>query len=273
MPTTSVRKLRWTWAADIQPGSYQRSEFSVNVTNWSVTGSNLTYSVAGPGSRHIEDSATDQLTYTGSWSAAPQQADPVEPLSYSGGTLHWTSTPGDSVTASYSQPVTHSLYLGTRYAANAGSVSVQVDGGAVTTFQLTLSGEDVLCRKLIGQFTGGTHRVTITHSGSAGSYIYFDFLEIAIPAQSLPEAPTLPTTTLATDWDTLHSQALAPERTAWLIQKLGFMGRANHYAGALWFYELAASGYRYASATVTFAAIPCSAAQPPFLSAQRQSIT
>jgi hypothetical protein len=255
--TTSVRKLRWTWAADIQPGSYQRSEFAVNVSNWAVTGSNLTYSVAGPGSRRIEDSALDELTYSGSWSSSPVTADPVEPISYSGGTIHWTSTAGDSVSTSYSVPAAHSLYLGTRCAPNGGSVSVQVDGGALQTFSLAVPGEDVLSRKLIGQFAGGaTHRVKVTHAGPSGSYIYFDFLEIAYPTQQLPDLPVQSTTTLATDWDTLHSQALAPERTAWLIHKLGFQGRANHYAGALWFYELVPSGSQYASATVTFTGSP-----------------
>jgi hypothetical protein len=58
--------------------------------------------------------------------------------------------------------------------------------------------------------------------------------------------------TLATDWDTLNSQALAPERTAWQIQALGFTGRANHYAGALWFYELVCAGQQYATGTITF---------------------
>lgn len=254
--TTSVRKLRWTWAADIQPVAYQRSEFAVNVTNWTVTGTNLTYSVAGSGSRRIEDSALDSLAYHGSWNVSPQTADPVEPISYSGGTIHWTSTPGDSVNTSYSSPVAHSLYLGTRCAANGGLVSVQVDGGAVMQFNLSLAGEDVLSRKFVGPLAAGTHQVTITHTGAPGTYIYFDFLEIAIPTQSLPDFAPLPSTTLATDWDTLHSQALAPERTAWLIQKLGFQGRANHYAGALWFYELVASGQQYASATVTFSGSP-----------------
>src|SRR5581483_9321372 len=45
-------------------------------------------------------------------------------------------------------------------------------------------------------------------------------------------------------------------RTAWLIQKLGFRGRANHYAGAMWFYELVNPVGRHASATVTFAGEP-----------------
>ena len=65
-----------------------------------------------------------------------------------------------------------------------------------------------------------------------------------------------PTTALATDWDTLHSQAIAPERTAWLIDTLGFKGRANHYAGAMWFYELSCAGNQYASAAIVFTGAP-----------------
>jgi len=49
VPTSRVRKMRWTWAADLQPGNFQRSEFSVRVANWSVTGSNLLYQVLGRG--------------------------------------------------------------------------------------------------------------------------------------------------------------------------------------------------------------------------------
>jgi hypothetical protein len=100
---------------------------------------------------------------------------------------------------------------------------------------------------------GGTqHTVTITHTGALGDPFYFDFLEIAIPTGALPAFQPDPQTTLATDWDTLHSQALAPERTAWLIQVLGFTGRSNHYAGALWFYELVGAGQQYATGTIAF---------------------
>jgi hypothetical protein len=257
LPTlNNVRKLRWTYAADIQPASYVRSEFAVTITNWTVTGNNLQYNVAGPGSRRIEDSALDELTYSGSWSSTPLQADPVEPVSTSGGTIHWTSTPGNSVSAAYLFPTAHSLYLGTRYVAAGGSVSVQVDAGAPVQFSLAVPGEDVQVRIPVGQFAAGSHQVTVSHSGAAGTLLYFDFLEIALPTPNLPDFPTISNTTLATDWDTLHSQALAPERTAWIIQKLGFKGRANHYTGALWFYELTASGNQYASATVTFSGSP-----------------
>ena len=57
---------------------------------------------------------------------------------------------------------------------------------------------------------------------------------------------------LATDYDTYHAQALPAERTAWIIQKLGFRGSVNHYAGALWFYELTLPGHIYNSASITF---------------------
>ena len=96
------------------------------------------------------------------------------------------------------------------------------------------------------------HTVTITYTGGAGSIFYFDFLEIAIPTGDLPTFAPDPQMTLATDWDTLNSQALAPERTAWQIQALGFTGRANHYAGALWFYELVCAGQQYATGTIAF---------------------
>ena len=225
VPTTSVRKMRWTWAANLQPGDFERSEYLVVVTNWTVTGSNLVYKVAGAGSRRIEDTAT-VIAYSppNQWSQGRGN--------FSGGSIHWTTTPGASLTCSYTAGADHTLYLGTRRADAGGQVSVQVDGGGPQTVVLALPGDDVLVRVPLGQFPGLTqHTVKITHCGAAGSYFYFDFLELALPTSTLPTFNNSPTTTLATDWDTDHSISLAPERTAWLIDTLGFHGRANHYAG------------------------------------------
>ena len=72
----------------------------------------------------------------------------------------------------------------------------------------------------------------------------------------LPVVPSQQVVTLATDWDTLHCISLPPERTAWMLKSLNFVGRANHYVGALWFYELVRVGHAYASATVTFSGTP-----------------
>jgi hypothetical protein len=247
VPTTNVRKMRWAWAADLQAANFVRSEFAVAVTNWSVSGAGLTYRVAGPGSRRIEDDAGD-VTYHGAWTEARGN--------YSGGSIRWTAAAGASASCTYTANGSHTLLLGTRRAESGSSIAVQVDGGPATPLDLHLAGEDVLVRISLGQFAGGTHSVVMTHTGANGTYYYFDFLEIAYPATDLPVLPTVARTTLATDWDTDHSIALAAERTAWLIQKLGFRGRANHYAGALWFYELARPGHQYASATVTFSGSP-----------------
>ena len=249
VPTSNVRKMRWTWAADLQNGNFQRSEFSVVVTNWTVTGENLPYQVAGPGSLRIEDDSS-MVTYSeGHWTS--------EIGNYSGGSIHWANTPGCSLQTSYAVGSQHTLYLGTRYLASGGQVLVEVDGGGSIAVNLALPAEDVLVRIPLGTFAGGVpHSVLITNEGPPGSAFYFDFLEAAIPTYDLADFPQAAGLTLATDWDTNHSIALAPERTAWIIQKLGFSGRANHYAGALWFYELSRPGMQFASATVTFAGNP-----------------
>jgi hypothetical protein len=248
VPTTNVRKMRWTWSADLQAENFERSEFSVAVTGWSVTGGNLLYQVAGPGSRRIEDDSSAIVYSGGPWSS--------EIGNYSGGSIHWTTTPG-ALQCSYTAGTDHTLYLGTRYINAGGHITIQVDSNAAISLSLALPDEDVLVRVSLGALAGGvTHTVTITNDGAAGTCFYFDFLEIALPTSDLPDFSVTPATTLATDWDTNHSIALAPERTAWLIQKLGFLGRANHYVGALWFYELVRPGMVFASATVTFAGTP-----------------
>ena len=163
---------------------------------------------------------------------------------------------GDAVSFQYVAAQTHTLYVGTRYTGNGALISIVVDGGTASTVNLLVPGEDVLIRWPAGEYGSGTHTVTITHAGPAGADFYFDFLEVAVPATTLPTFPDEPRITLATDWDTDHSIALAPERTAWLIDTLGFKGRQNHYVGALWFYELANPDNVYAAGTVTFGGTP-----------------
>ena len=244
VPMNSVRKMRWTWAADLQSGDFARTEFAVGVTNWTVTGSNRAYQVAGPGSWRVEDSDT-AIAYTGEWASAIGN--------YSGGSISYATVPGASISYSYQSPQEHILNLGTRRFPTAAQLTVQVDQNPAQLLDMALPGEDILVRWELGSFSGGTqHTVTVTHSGTEGSPFYFDFLEIAIPTTNLRTFAPNSQTTLATDWDTLNSQALAPERTAWQIQSLGFTGRANHYAGALWFYELVCAGQQYATGTITF---------------------
>jgi hypothetical protein len=243
IPTNNIRKMRWTYAADLQPGTYQHSEFSVVVTNWSVTGTNLTYSVAGPGSRRVEDDSA-ALTYSSGWNPSAGN--------FSGGTIQYTTQPLTTCTYQFLAEQAFQIYIGTRMAADCARITVTVDGVSLPTVDLALALEDTLIRLPAGTVQPGGHTLVIQHSGNLGTYLYFDFIDLVVPSQVLPTFALSPVTTLATDWDTEHSIALAPERTAWLIDKLGFTGRANHYAGALWFYELVRVGHVYATGTIQF---------------------
>ena len=247
VPMAAVRKMRWTYAAELQAGAYQRSEFQVTVSNWTVSGTNRAYMVAGPGSRRIEDHSAE-IGYSGSWAAAKGN--------FSGGSIHHTSATGAGLSCGYRAPGTHRLYLGTRKTFSGGQISISVDGAAGVVKDLQIPGEDVLVRILVGEYGAGPHAVTVTHVGPEGSAFYFDFLEIAVPASDLPVIAPDAKVAPATDWDTDHSICLAPERTAWMIHSLGFHGRVNHYVGALWFYELTRVGHEYASGTVTFSGTP-----------------
>ncbi len=249
VPTNAVRKMRWTWAPAEQSGDFVPSEFRVKITNWSAAGV-APYQVAGPGSRRTEDDS-GFLRYSGEW-------DHPARGNYSGGSIRATATPGASVAYDYASIETHALYLGTRKFRNSSGagakVAVSVDG-SIQIIDLAYAGdEDSLVRIKLADLAPGDHSVTATHA-DAGVF-YFDFFEVACPTAELPDFSDVDRVTLATDWDTDHSIALAPERTAWLIRKLGFRGRANHYAGALWFYEVTRPGHVYASASVSFSGTP-----------------
>ncbi|MEP7353396.1 MAG: hypothetical protein ABI824_09230 [Acidobacteriota bacterium] len=244
IPTDMIRKIRWTYSADLQPAEFARSEFQVVVSNWTVTGTNRTYSVAGPGSRRIEDTDV-AMSYSGScWE--------VGRGNYSGGFIHFTKHAGDAVAVSYTATGTHTLYLGTRY-TNAGALlHIQVDGTSLRDLNLKVTQEDVLIRWPVGTYPAGDHTLSVTHGEVDCEDFYLDFVELAVPTTDLPTFPEIPVLTLATDWDTDHSLALAPERTAWFIYSLGFRGRQNHYVGALLFYELYNPGNHFATASMTF---------------------
>ena len=143
IPTQSIRKMRWTYSADLQPGAYQRSEFQVTISNWTVSGSNLTYQVAGPGSRRIEDTAPE-VRYLANWTLGTGN--------FSGGTIHVTTTPGDSISCTYRASQAHQLYLGTRRTFSGAQVTVVIDQQPATTVNLFLAGEDVLVRSRLAHF-------------------------------------------------------------------------------------------------------------------------
>jgi hypothetical protein len=159
------------------------------------------------------------MVFSGSWTEVRGN--------YSGGTIHKTTTPGDSLSCTYHATQSHTLYVGLRYTGTGGTVSIVVDGNAAVSVNLAIPAEDTLFRHLLGTFAVGAHTVIATHTGVTGTEVYFDFLELASPSADLPVVPSQSVVTLATDWDTLHCISLPPERTAWMLKSLNFVGRAN----------------------------------------------
>jgi hypothetical protein len=242
----------------LQAGSFNRTEFQVVISNWQVTGTGRQWYVAGPGSRRLDDSAAVLLPAN----TATDTFWSVDGLgNYYGGSISQTDFQGATASFAYSEAAAHDLYLGVQLLAGGAPISVSVDGGSSQTFSLNLPGEQVLARLPLGTFSPGSHAVSVVQSDVGNTYI--DFLEIAYPSADLPDLPSNPQLALATDWDTYHSQSLAAERTAWMIQKLGFFGRVNHYVGALWFYELVNPGHVYFSVQVTFSGTVSSAPGAP----------
>ena len=68
-------------------------------------------------------------------------------------------------------------------------VSITVDGVAVTTVNLLISGEDVLFRCPVGTYAAGPHSVVLAQAGPDGNDFYFDFVELAVPSTTLPTFP------------------------------------------------------------------------------------
>src|SRR5208283_1094833 len=157
IPTTNVRKLRWTWAADLQAGSFTRTEFQVIVSSWQVTGQNAAWQVAGAGSRRIEND-DPTVSLNGNWSLEG-------PGNYSGGSIQLTQEYGDTATFSYSEGSEHYLFLGSRLLTDGAAVSVSIDKQAAQSFNLTLPAEDVLVRLPLGAVPAGAHTVVVAHNG------------------------------------------------------------------------------------------------------------
>ena len=158
VPMNAVRKMRWTFASDLQAGDFVRSEFAVVVSNWTVSGAYRNYQVAGVGSWRVEDDDVS-IGYTGQWTP--------EIGNYSGGSISYATEPGASVSYSYQAPQSHMLNLGTQRIPTAAQLTVVVDQNPAQVLDVALAGEDVLVRWDLGTLAAGTHAVTITHTGTA----------------------------------------------------------------------------------------------------------
>ncbi len=257
---TDVTKVWLTFAPALaNSGAYKPTEWSVNVTNWTVTDPDgvRPLKVAGPGSLRLEED-DPWVTRTGYWED-PSLVDPKV-------AAYWSM--GRAIRSAYSQyetraltiethcQSTHDIYVGTWLDTNCGIISATLDGGAPVTLDCYGSGM-LARRRLFANVAPGHHTAVLTltankNANSCGWYFYFDFLECAV-LSDVPDAPETRTDVgLATDFDTDNTYKLSPQRLIWNLQKLGLVGEIDHYCGVFWWNQRTASGGNYPSATITF---------------------
>jgi hypothetical protein len=254
---TDLQKLWLTFAPVLEnSAAYVPSEWSVTVTNWTVTDlyGARALKVAGPGSVRIEESSS-WVIQAGYWEWAPADGFAF----WSGGRAirsAYSAWETRSLTIETHCQHTHDIYVGTRIDFDCGIIQAMLDGGAPVTLDAYGAAAQVR-RKLFSNVGAGRHTVVITcepdkNENSQGWYFYFDFLECAAPGD-VPDAPETRTDVgLATDFDTDATYKLPPQRVVWNIQKLGLVGEIDHYCGVFWWKQAARSGGSFSHATVTF---------------------
>lgn len=246
-----IRQCWLTFAPELADGAaFTDTEWEATFTNWTVLGENKWLQVAGPGSLRIEEGSA-ACRYAGtSWSQVSGF--------FSGGFARKTGATGDSVTVQYSMVTPHDLYVGTSLYSNRGLWSILLDGQPLPDLDTYLPGpEPVNTRRRIAQgVPAGSHTVTLTLAGknaaSAGTEVYFDFLEAVVPSDIPAPRPVEPALAPALDYSTDHTYKLPPARILWAFDQLGFGGPMNEYIGVFWWNQRRRVNAVIPSVTVAF---------------------
>jgi hypothetical protein len=236
------------------------TEWKVTVSNITLTGSSPALKVGGPGENDRLEESKNAI-YTGYWETAPVGW-------WSGGYAKRTApaSSGDvrQVVVTYTKNGTHDLVVGTQFGENCGHLQVSVDGDTPTVHDLFLNtnpGNESNGMLLVRTgLTGGKHVVTLKalfakNSASSGYYFYYDYLWPLVQ-QDIPDAPwTLFNVGLALDFDTDHGIKKPPFWVAWVLQKLGFLGRADVYMGVFWNNKRRRVNATYPSCAIAFTSV------------------
>jgi hypothetical protein len=275
-----LRQAWLTFSPERNPsGAYADTEWSVIVSNWTVTDPNgkRPLKIAGPGSTRV-GSRDPWVTYSGTSWAEEASNQPGGTGWFWKGFAHRmgsvTGTPGigDYVTVKYSCQHAHDLYLGTSLYSDRGIVSITLDGAALPDLDCFIGSAPsgpMLTRRKVNSSTvaAGSHTVVITlkstkhtavvsspmwDANSSGHYFYFDYLEAAVVSDVLDPVVTYSHAMPATDFDTDHAYKVSPQRLTWMLSRLGFAGELDHYLGVFWWNQRKRVGGSFPVLTVTF---------------------
>jgi len=236
-------------------------DFLAQYSNWTVTdpSGNTYLQIAGPGSV-VVGSRDSWSKYSGSgWTEQPNGSGSyVLSGNYYHGFSHVSATAGDSVTVTYSCQYAHDVYLGTAAYLSSGTLHASVDGVAQPDVDCYADASTpIQARRLVkSSVPAGAHTVTLTvssakNSASLGYNCVFDFLQAAVRSDVQDAPTTYSTVNVAMDYDTNQTYSLAPARSLWMLNRLGFAGDIDFYAGVFFALKRVRSGGTFHSATVT----------------------
>ena len=237
--------------------AYAASNFSLVISNWATTdpSSNLVRKIAGPGT--VTMGRNDRwVSYAGTgWAEYPSPAFGIN-LALKGFGKR-TTTPGDVVTIAYDCPVTHDLWLGTVLAKDGGKLTVVVDGSVQPDADTYMNaGGQIQGRVFIASgIAAGHHVVTLTlkttsNPLSSGTTFWFDCFQAVIATDVQDPIVTYPNTNVAVDMDTAAG-LIPPERVIWILQRAGYTGDIDFYAGVFFALKRVRQGGSFHAATVT----------------------
>lgn len=244
-----LRQCWLTFAPSVANGTpFTATEWQATFSDWTLTalpGSTtaLALKVAGPGSVRIEqgDSA---CAYHGAWT--------TESGFYSKYFAQATSDVTASLTVTYYCQFTHDLYLGTSLDSDRAVLNVQLDGGATTTLDCSLSTSSAVVTRRLARATVAAGKHTVTFTLHSAGVFYFNFLEAAV-LSNVPDALEARTNiSPALDFDTDHTYKLPPARLMWIMDRLGYAGPMNEYLGVFWWNERVASGGSVSHGRIAF---------------------
>jgi hypothetical protein len=201
--------------------TFTPGEFSYVFSSWTVTSrlQNLNLRIAGPGSV-IVGSMDGGAKFYGGWSLTPG--------AYYRGFGRQSSNPSDRVAITYNCQSSHNLYVATLTGAGQGTLNVTVDGVTSTTIDCSV-GSGSARRLVATALAPGKHTVAVSVLSGA---CVFDCIQAAVLSDVNAPTVTYSTLNAACDYDTLAG-LIPPARLLWQLQKRGWTGDLDFYAGVL----------------------------------------
>lgn len=257
LTTLGIDKLRQLWLtfspeltidtvnANQTLNTTNRTDWSVQVTNWSMTdpGSKITLKIAGPGSTVVTSQDTN-LRQIGTWSSNSN-------VDFAGGRGLYSNVVGSTLLVNYACQYTHDLYIG-MYQSPGGSdsnITLALDGAPITGSPTTLLGSYTAVRRLIQtSVAAGMHVLSITVN-SANDF-YFDYVHAAVASDVPDPVITYPDVGMSLDYDTDETYKLSPQRSLFVARTAGFLGDVDFYGGVFFALQRLRSGGSLHSATI-----------------------